>query len=361
MEDFKPLLELGGKPAILKTIESLRMTGITNISVVLGYKADLLKPLLDSIEIPYVENPGYRSGMFSSVLKGIENLPETAKAFFILPADIPLIRRATIRRMISTFRKMTPAVVYPVFEEKRGHPPLINVRCIGEILAADPEDNLRSVLKRYEPDAWDLVCADQAIHLDMDTPKDYEALKLRLERHHIPTVEECMALMEIHNASEAVIKHGLAVAGLSKRIGASLNALSPSSIDTELLEAAGILHDIAKGQPSHARTGAAILLEEGFPRIAECIVSHMDLKLPDNDSWPISEREILYLADKIIEEDQIVSLEKRFARAEEKAAGNDGIICFIRKRKEVGRKLMDRIENCLRSSGQGRLPWEIEA
>lgn len=357
MDEFKPLAELGGKPLILRTIDTFKATGVKDIIVVVGCSAELLKPVLASAGVRMVKNPHFKLGMFSSVQIGVDALDETTGAFFILPVDVPLVRPATVRRLIEAYRGGDPKVVYPVFEDRRGHPPLLDSACAKDILREGPLSTLRAVLDVHEPAAVDIACPDEAILLDLDTPEDRRSLSARLPLRGVPSPAECLAMLRVYGASDAVARHGQAVAALARRIAESLSRKRLAAIDIDLLVAACILHDIAKGIPSHPMVGAAIMRKEGFPAIADCIACHMDISLPPGRSWPLTEKEILFLADKLVEEDRIVSLEKRFAKSELKAGGEKRIVSKVRERRNAARALMARVESCLNAAEFEAAPW----
>jgi molybdenum cofactor cytidylyltransferase len=67
-------------------------------------------------------------------------------------------------------------IVYPVYQGRRGHPPLIPTSLIPGILTWEKEGGLKSFLKMYEKIAVDLPVNDEFILKDIDTPDDYKQL-----------------------------------------------------------------------------------------------------------------------------------------------------------------------------------------
>ena len=120
MERFKPLLPLGDGCAIEVVVQTLRAAGIEDLIVVTGHRADEIQRVLAPQAVRCVENTDYRRGMFSSVTTGIQALPPACRAFFVHPADIPLVRAQTIRRLAAAFPQSSPAVLYPTFGGRRG-------------------------------------------------------------------------------------------------------------------------------------------------------------------------------------------------------------------------------------------------
>lgn len=126
----------------------------------------------------------------------------------------------------------------------------------------------------------------------------------------IPDDAECLRLLDALGAGSKITAHCLATAEVAWRLALALNNLG-AGLDAPLIRAAALLHDLAKGWPNHAREGARILEELGLPRVAAAMASHPDFEAPDNA--PLSEAELVYLADKLVQGDRIVSLEERFS------------------------------------------------
>ena len=103
--------------------------------------------------------------------------------------------------------------------------------------------------------------------------------------------------------------HSRAVAAEALRIARAL----PLELDTKLLHSVALLHDIARREPEHDRLGAAWLRELGYPEAADLVEQHHDFSGEE-----LNEAAILYIADKCIQEDRRVSLDRRFAGSEER-------------------------------------------
>jgi putative nucleotidyltransferase with HDIG domain len=314
MGQFKPLLPLDGRTVIESTIDTFRSAGITRISVVTGHEAAQLQPLLKTRKIAAVHNPDYASGMYSSVQAGIKSLSADIDACFLLPADIPLVRPATVETIAERYASDRPSIIYPIFRGQRGHPPLIARSLFAEILAGDGAGGLRALLQRHQADAREVDVFDEGILLDMDTPEDYAQLVKLAPRRHLPTAAECEAIFAARAVPEPICRHGRAVAAIAEALTKRLNAQGIIN-DPNLVRAASLLHDIVKGQPAHAAAGAAIVAELGFPEVADIIGQHMDI---DFDGSSPTEAAIVFLADKLVQEDRRVPLEERFRPAFER-------------------------------------------
>ena len=173
MGAFKPLLPFGATTVIERVIATIHEAGVETIRVVVGWQAEQLIPVLARCGIPWVRNEGFEDGMFSSVQAGVRSLPSGLRAFFILPGDMPLVQPATLTRLIAAWDAQPGGALYPCYQGRRGHPPLIATDYTPEILLATPSAVLREFLARHAQDAREIECGDPGILIDLDTPDDY--------------------------------------------------------------------------------------------------------------------------------------------------------------------------------------------
>ena len=312
---FKPLLPLGDSTMIEAVINVFYAACIDDIVVVTGHHAVELAPTLDRLRVRHVQNDRYREGMFSSVVAGVKSLRPGTDAFFLLPADMPLVRCHTIKTLRKAFSHAAADVIYPVFQQRRGHPPLISTRCCPAILAWDRPEGLRSLLERYEPAARNVEVIDEGILIDVDTAEDYRRVVDRFVLRELPQRRECDAILAVANVPERVVRHCRMVSETGRVLAEALNRMG-LHLDVELIIAGGMLHDLAKGRPHHASTGARMLLNMGYPGVASITAVHHTIEFEEGQL--LDEAAILFLADKLVLGDRIVSLDDRFRECLEK-------------------------------------------
>jgi molybdenum cofactor cytidylyltransferase len=312
MKQFKPLLPVGPATALERCVRLFRDAGIQDVAVVVGYRAADLEPVLERLDVRCILNDRFEEGMFSSVKAGVSALDSTTRAFFLLPVDIPLVRRTTVLDLLEASDTRPADVWYPRFLGKRGHPPLLSTTYRSALLAWDGEGGLRSFLSEQDPQAVDVEVADEYVLIDMDSPEEYEAVLAGLADYDIPSVSECMVLLaEKFRVNRQIMAHSTKVAQVALHLTRALHKTG-RNLNLKLIVAAALLHDLAKGRSDHAAVAAAALTELGYPTVAEVVGSHMDIQpLPDQ---PISCQEVVCFADKMVQADRIVPVEKRFRK-----------------------------------------------
>lgn len=310
MGRFKPLLPLGEGTVLSRCVAPFQENRIDRVIVVTGKNRDEVSSEAARAGAVSVHNERFEQGMFSSVLVGVGALPPEVSAFFLLPADMPLIRPETISRLADEYRRTAPAILYPSFLGERGHPPIIGRQLLRDILRHDGAGGLRAVLQRHEAAALDLDVADSGTLLDLDHPEDYEQALACFDAAY-PNERECRQLWAMRGLPEHIAEHCRAVARVAEVLCARLNARSGvAALNPALVWGAALTHDIGKGTKRHEIAGANLLRSHGFHAAANIVAEHFDLTLPPEQ--PITEKEVVFLADKLVRCQSPVALDARY-------------------------------------------------
>ena len=326
-----PLMPRGGLCSALRGLVMLyRAAGVQNVVVVSGFHAGAVEGEAEALGITVTRNPDPQQGMFSSVQAGVAALAQSGFGgyFFVQPVDVPLVRPLTLRALrdaamqdeadraaaLAVSGKADPLpVLVPVFDGQEGHPPLVPMALAGRIMAHDGGNGLRGALQgaslRHVP------VPDAMILEDMDTPDDYARLRvLALERPMLSPVEADF-LLHLHGVPEKGLRHARAVGTVACCLAEALAhareaAGYDAGVDPRWALAGGLLHDICKGQPRHEAAAGQLLRQLDLPQMARLVQDHRDLSLPCDE--PVTERELVYLADKYCYGGSFVPLQRRF-------------------------------------------------
>lgn len=146
-------------------------------------------------------------------------------------------------------------------------------------------------------------------------------------------------LLTVASPGAQIEAHCRAVEREARRIAEAL----PLALDLELLSAAALLHDVARAEPDHAKTGARWLRELGYESAAYIVAQHHD-----HDSAILNEGAVLYLADKCVLEDRVVPIAERFAASEEKCLTEEAKEAHARRR-AAAERLRDAVNDLCRT------------
>lgn len=168
----------------------------------------------------------------------------------------------------------------------------------------------------------------------------------------VPSMEQCFLLMDRYEMLDNIKAHSEMVKKVAQLIAGKLRE-SGEKISLEKTAAAALMHDIAKTPclktgEDHAAMGRKICHENHLDEIAEIVGEHVRLKAYDPDER-VSEKEIVYYADKRVNDDVIVSLEERLKYllrryGQNKKHLNHLIIENFNLSKEVEKKLFDKLD-----------------
>jgi CTP:molybdopterin cytidylyltransferase MocA len=311
MGDFKPLLPLGDTTMVEAAINLFKANQISDIVVVTGHNFRQLSPVVKKAGALPVFNPNYSSGMLSSIQKGIKNIRPEHSGFFLLPVDIPAIRPSTINSMIRQFQKTKDEIILPCFDDTPGHPPLIPSCLKNNILNLANDATLRDVLLSPENHRIPLKVYDRGILMDADDKKGYERICRKFNTQLIPDKEECLSMInEILPEDDRIRTHLADVSFTALKIANGLT----HELNTDLVIAAAMLHDIKRKEKHHAKAGALWIQNLGFTEVSDIIARHMDIDV--DTASPVKEKEIVYFADKLCNGHGLdLNYHKRFAES----------------------------------------------
>ena len=170
----KLLLPFEGKTIIEKVVENILWSGIYRIKVVLGSDRTDISGALKRMPVEFVMNENYQEGMHTSVISGVKALPVDALAVLIFLGDQPFIPLSVTKKVINAWGNSEKGIVIPLFEGKRGHPPLYDLKYRNEIIHLNPDQGLRSVAQNFPDDICEMETFCPEIVRDIDTDNDYQ-------------------------------------------------------------------------------------------------------------------------------------------------------------------------------------------
>lgn len=177
MGAFKPLLPFGAKTVIEACIKYLRLGGIETVIVVIGQgsRAEELRQHLKDCRVTFAINPDPASEMSASIACGVRELPESAKAVVITPADHPAVPAEVVSMLIDEWRSGA-RLVMPTNADRGGHPVVIDLAFLDQLLTLDASGGLKAFFDAHREQLTRVTVDSNYIARDMDTWDDYRAL-----------------------------------------------------------------------------------------------------------------------------------------------------------------------------------------
>ncbi len=173
MRGWKPGLPWGDVTMVEKVISEAVAAGC-RVIVSGGFRFSRLKRILENCDdcdnVILVRARSWRKGMNVSVCSALDKIK--SERFFIVPADMPLIKRDDYRCLADIEGGM---VIRPSFAGMRGHPVLMDSKIVDELKALPAGTPVRAVLENYE--TITVPWGHEGVIRDFDTRSEYDAFK----------------------------------------------------------------------------------------------------------------------------------------------------------------------------------------
>jgi len=176
MGELKALLPWQGSILLRHQVDTLLAGGVDRVVVVLGHRAEELKPLLEGVEgVSWTLNPDYLSGKSTSLKAGVAVVKEgRPRDIVILNVDQPR-EAGTIRRLLDSHRAGDWLITIPTFLGKGGHPVVVSARLLEELADVDEATlGLKAVTQRHEKETGKVDLGTPEVLWDLNTPEDYQ-------------------------------------------------------------------------------------------------------------------------------------------------------------------------------------------
>jgi len=179
----KQLLVIEGDVLIDRILRLLLSAPLHELIVVLGHQADMVREAItvDDRRVHFTVNEEFRSGMSSSVRKGMACIDAGAEGVLIALVDHPWIQPATVSALISAWAKSGRGIAIPRHGERRGHPVIFSSRYFNELRELSGAPGARAIVHRHADDILEVPTGDEGVLFDVDTPGDLALLKERFK------------------------------------------------------------------------------------------------------------------------------------------------------------------------------------
>ena len=175
--EIKPLVSVGTKTALERTIDTCRQAGIERVVVVLGHAADKIADRVRLDDCTVVVNRGYREGMGSSLAAGIASLDDNCRGFLIMHADMPCISDSTVCAVIAEAEKGA-RIAAPTYRGERGFPVYLSSTCIGDLLPTlNGEVGARGYIAEHASELKLVPVDDWGAVFDIDSAADLDRVE----------------------------------------------------------------------------------------------------------------------------------------------------------------------------------------
>ena len=169
----KLLLPFGEVTVIEAVVRTALASRVDRALAVLGSGRDAVRLKLAPYGVEFAVNEDFAKGMLSSVQAGFKALPAAAEAAVVMLGDQPFLPAKVVDAIVEAYGESRKGIVVPAFRGRRGHPVLIDLRYRDEVLALDPAEGLRQLMRAHPEAIFEAEVEDANILRDLDVPEDY--------------------------------------------------------------------------------------------------------------------------------------------------------------------------------------------
>lgn len=177
MGAYKPMLDVGGKPAVACALDAMNEAGIGATVVVTGFNREVLVPVINAHGAVEAFNPDFDDEMFLSMKRGVSAILEqnpNCEGIFMTPVDCPAILSADYKLLYEKVHDLDKCACVS-FLGRKGHPLWFPRRVFDKIINFTGNGGMKGALAGEE--ILRIDSENEGVLLDMDTPEGYEKIK----------------------------------------------------------------------------------------------------------------------------------------------------------------------------------------
>jgi molybdenum cofactor cytidylyltransferase len=170
----KMLLPWKGGTIIRQVCQQVIASGVYEVVVVAGRLVSQIQEQIGDLPVQVVLNPDYEQGeMLSSLQVGLRAIWRTSDACMVVLGDQPAIQPAIARDLADYYCQGRGRIVAPSYQQRRGHPLIIDRAFWQPILDLPPGAAPRDILRANEDHIYHHVVNSDSVLRDVDTPDEY--------------------------------------------------------------------------------------------------------------------------------------------------------------------------------------------
>jgi len=174
--------KINGIPLINYSVKNILGSSIDELIIVLGHEKSIIQNIIkEDKKIKFIHNEDYKSGVASSIKKGLSNITKRAEAFFICLGDMPNVNQNIYNKLIKTrynYNKKLPLgkkkeIIIPTYEKKDGNPILFSKFMKEKIMNVGGNLTTKEIIEMNKNKILYIPVKNSGITLDFDTKEDF--------------------------------------------------------------------------------------------------------------------------------------------------------------------------------------------
>jgi molybdenum cofactor cytidylyltransferase len=178
----KLLQPLAGRPMLRHVAEAALASAVSDVVVVTGNEKAGVTMALRGLPVTFADNPDYSKGLSTSLISGLNALPEDCDGALVLLGDMPAVDSHLLDRLIAAFDPSEDrAIIVASHEGRRGNPVLWARRFFAEMRELSGDAGARALFAPYAGQVCEVEAGSDAPLTDIDTEEALCAYRMRGE------------------------------------------------------------------------------------------------------------------------------------------------------------------------------------
>ncbi len=178
----KLLQPLGGRPMLRHVAEAALASAVSDVVVVTGNEKAVVTMALRELPITFADNPDYSKGLSTSLISGLNALPEDCDGAVVLLGDMPAVDSHLLDRLIAAFDPSEDrAIIVASHGGRRGNPVLWARQFFAEMRQLSGDAGARALFAPYAGQICEVEAGSDAPLTDIDTQEALSAYRMRSE------------------------------------------------------------------------------------------------------------------------------------------------------------------------------------
>lgn len=167
-------LPWGRKSMLARCFETLLRSEVQELVVVLSPRNKEVRNQFRRQKVKTVINPLSKTGMSSSIRRGLQRIDPRCRGILIALGDQPFLKTQTINALIRAFDQGKGRIIIPCFRGRRGNPVIFARKFKKELLKLKGDVGGRSIIESHPEDVWSVAVKSIGILKDIDTWSAYQ-------------------------------------------------------------------------------------------------------------------------------------------------------------------------------------------
>jgi molybdenum cofactor cytidylyltransferase len=178
----KLLQPLGDRPMVRHVAEAALASAASDVVVVTGNEKAGVTMALRGLPVTFADNPDYSKGLSTSLISGLNVLPEDCDGAVILLGDMPAVNSLLLDRLIAAFDPSEDrSIIVASHGGRRGNPVLWARRFFPEMRELSGDAGARALFAPYAGLICEVEAGSDAPLTDIDTQEALSAYRMRNE------------------------------------------------------------------------------------------------------------------------------------------------------------------------------------